>query len=74
MALIRPLIITKVSYRTNVITPNEKYRSKHVEAEATVGDEDDPNAVLLSLAHWVHQQLGIERAPTSALRSLGDED
>ena len=65
--------ITQVTYRTNVITENCQYRSKHVEATATVGDGEDPAAVLVDLAHWVHEQLGIERPRKSKLRSFGDE-
>jgi len=65
--------ITQISYRTNIITENNQFRSKHVEATASVEAGDDPEKVLIELAHWVHRQLGIERAPTSPLRSLGDE-
>lgn len=65
--------ITQVSYRTNIITPPNKYRSKHVEATATVSEGEDPETVLVQLAGWVHEQ-GISRPKTPALRSLGDED
>jgi hypothetical protein len=66
--------ITQVTYRTNVITDNNKFRSKHVEATASIEKGDDPEKVLIDLAHWVHKQLGIERAPTAPLRDLGDEE
>jgi len=69
----KKLNITAVSYRTNIITPNDKFRSKHVEATATVGASEDPSEVLVDLARWVHDQLGIARQPCSALRNLGDE-
>jgi hypothetical protein len=65
--------IKTVTYRTNVITPNEKFRSKHVEATAAVGAKEDPADALIELAQWVHEQLGISRRPRTKLRSLGDE-
>lgn len=68
--------ITKVSYRTNAIPREGKYQSKHVEAEATIGKDEDPAEVLVELAQWVHVQLGITKPtppPKPKLRSLGDE-
>ena len=77
------LKITKVTYRTNVLVPSPDgsikptYRSKHVEAEAEVCLDQDPADVLVGLAQWVHEQLGITRPvapPKPVLRDLGDED
>lgn len=66
--------ITSVTYRTNVSLPG--YRTKHVEASATVEKGENPRKVLHALARFVHRELGIPfeaSRSTSVLRNVGDE-
>lgn len=64
--------ITQVSYKTNAVVGS--YRTKHVEATATVDKGEDPRKALLKLAAWVHRELGLPAPPCRhTVRNMGDE-